>query len=128
MSAPLVSDVDFLTNLRSRPLTRTVTSPESYAQTGEYSIFGLNRAADQAAVRERQVGFTLVLFGVATIIALLYSVERYLYGRALGDHVPLTQIMPAELIFTYTWALLTPAVMFGAKRFPVWARHQTKNW
>jgi two-component system, LytTR family, sensor kinase len=116
-----------LTTLRTRPLARSA-QPESYAQTSEYSILGLNRAADQAAVRERQVGFTLMLFGIATIIALLYSIERYLYSRAVGEFASLTQIVPAELVFTYTWALLTPVVMFGAKRFPVWGHTRTRNW
>ena len=37
------------------------------------------------------MGFTLVLFGVATIIALLYSVERYFYSRLVGDPVSLTR-------------------------------------
>jgi two-component system LytT family sensor kinase len=109
-------------------LSRTPAQPETYAQTGEYSILGLTRTADQAVVRERQVGFTLVLFGVATIIAVLYSIERYFYSRLVGDPVSLTQLVPAELLFTYAWALLTPVVMFGAKRFPVWGHHPTRNW
>jgi hypothetical protein len=116
--------------LRSRPLalSRTPVAPEALALTGEYSILGLTGAADQAAVRERQVGFTLVLFGVATAIAVLYSIERYFYSRLVGAPVSLTQLVPAELIFTYSWALLTPLVMFGAKRFPVWGQQPTRNW
>lgn len=124
------SETDPLSTLRSRPLalSRTPVAPEALALTGEYSILGLTRAADQAAVRERQVGFTLVLFGVATAIAVLYSIERYFYSRLVGAPVSLTQLVPAELIFTYSWALLTPLVMFGAKRFPVWGHQPTRNW
>src|SRR3954467_7953337 len=70
-------DPDSLSTLRSRltplSLNRAPALPETLAQTGEYSIFGLNRAADQSGLRGRQVGFTLILFGVATGIALLYS-------------------------------------------------------
>ncbi len=128
MSVPLVTEADLLTTLRNRPIGRTPAHAESFAQTGEYSIFGLTRAADQAAVRERQVGFALVVFGVATIIALLYSVERYFYSRLVGDPVSLARLLPAELLFTYTWALLTPVVMFGARRYPVWGRQRTRNW
>ncbi len=108
--------------------SRTVPSGEALAQTGEYSIFGLTRAADQAAVRERQVGFTLVIFGVATIIAVLYSIEQFFYSRLAGTPVSITELVPAELIFTYAWALLTPVVMAVARRFPVWGRQRTRNW
>src|SRR6185369_4959430 len=86
------------------------------------------RAADHAVVRGRQVGFTVILFGTATLIALLYSIERYLYARSVGVQSSLIQLVPAELIFTYSWALLTPLVMFGAKRFPVWGHQPTRNW
>jgi two-component sensor histidine kinase len=131
MSASPAPEVDFLTTLRSRPtpvsLGRISGQPETLAQTGEYSIFGLTGAADQTAVRERQLGFTLVLFGVATVIGLLYSVERYFYSRLVGYPVSLTQLVPAELIFTYAWALLTPLVMFVAKRFPVLGRPSLRN-
>jgi two-component sensor histidine kinase len=40
----------------------------------------------------------------------------------------LSEIVPAELIFTYAWALLTPVVMFTAKRFPVWGTRRRRNW
>jgi len=128
MTDPL-SDVDIAIQYR-RPgaLARTPTLPDALAQTGEYSIFGLTRAVDQSVVRERQVGFTLVLFGVATIIAVLYSIERYFYSRLVGDPVALRQLVPAELIFTYAWALLTPLVMLVARRFPVWGRQRLRNW
>lgn len=115
------TDLDLLNISRLRPSgpTRSTATPESLAQTGEYSIFGLTRAVDQAVVRERQVGFALALFGVATIIAVLYSIERYFYARLVGMPVALSQLVPAELLFTYAWALLTPLVMAVAQRFPV---------
>ena len=114
MSASPLSDVDILRSppaARSHAQSRTPVASESLAQTGEYSIFGLTRAVDSAIVRERQVGFTLILFGVATIIALLYSVERYFYSRLVGEPLSLSKLVPAELVFTYAWALLTPVVM-----------------
>ena len=108
------------TSLRQlRSLSRmTPPAADALAQTGEYSIFGLTRAEDQTVIRERQIGFTLLLFGVATVIALLYSVERYFYSRLVGDPVSLTQLVPAELIFTYAWALLTPLVMYRRQALP----------
>jgi two-component sensor histidine kinase len=125
-----VTDADFLNSPRSRTgaFSRTPAPPEALAQTGEYSIFGLTRAVDQSVVRGRQVGFTLVLFGVATIIAVLYSIERYLYSRLVGDPVSLSRLVPGELVFTYAWALLTPAVMFVARRYPVWGNRSIRNW
>ncbi|HEY4219201.1 MAG TPA: histidine kinase [Gemmatimonadaceae bacterium] len=129
MSAPLLQDIDFPATSRStRPAVRNPSLADTPAQTGEYSILGLARSADQSAVRNRQVGFTLVLFGVATIIALVYSVERYFYSRALGDTVSFVQLVPTELVFTYAWALLTPLAMYTAKRFPVWGRGRGRNW
>jgi sensor histidine kinase YesM len=107
---------------------RTPALPDALAHTGEYSILGLTRGANQAVVRERQRGFTLVLFGVATVIALLYSIERYFYSRLVGYPISLAQLVPGELVFTYAWALLTPLVMFAAKRFPVWGRQRALNW
>ncbi|HEY9226653.1 MAG TPA: histidine kinase [Gemmatimonadaceae bacterium] len=109
-------------------LSRIPGQPDALAKTGEYSIFGLTSAADSTVLRERQLGFTLVLFGVATVIALLYSVERYFYNRLVGSPVSLSQLVPAELVFTYAWALLTPLVMASAKRFPVWGPVNVRNW
>lgn len=123
----LLPDVDISMQQRRSGIMARTPVPE-FAQTGEYSILGLTRAVDQAVVRERQVGFTLVIFGVATIIAVLYSIERYFYSRLVGDPVALTQLVPAELIFTYAWALLTPLVMLVAKRFPVWGNRRLRNW
>jgi two-component system, LytTR family, sensor kinase len=114
--------------VRLRPVLRPQPALESVAQTSEYSILGLTRTADETIVRERQVGFTVVLFGTATLIALLYSVERYLYGRVVGDPSSLKHLVPAELVFTYAWALLTPLVMSVARRFPVWGKQPVKHW
>jgi two-component system LytT family sensor kinase len=126
-------DSDFLNTFapssRRTPLaSRALPAPEALAQTGEYSILGLTRAADQAQVRGRQVGFTLLLFAVATIVAILYSVERYLYARVVGEPVSLVRIVPGELVFTYAWALLAPVVMVVARRYPVWGRRRGRNW
>ena len=85
-----------MASLRNRSLSRMTPPTEALAQTGEYSILGLTRTEDQSVIRERQMGFTLVLFGVATIIALLYSIERYFYSRLVGDPVSLTRLVPAS--------------------------------
>lgn len=130
------TDVDILTpfppgsgtRARAGAISRTPVAPDPLAHTGEYSIFGLKRAVDQAVVRERQVGFAVMLFGVATVIAILYSIERYFYSRLVGVPAKLTELVPAELIFTYAWALLTPMVMFAARRFPVRGARSVRNW
>jgi two-component sensor histidine kinase len=102
---------------------------DSIAQTGEYTIFGLARSVDESVMRDRRIGFTLILFGVATLIAVLYTAERYAYSRFVGEAISIRKLVPAELIFTYAWALLTPPVMFVAKRFPVWgASQRLRNW
>jgi len=96
---------------------------DALAKTGEYSIFGLTRAGEPPVSRERRASFALVIFGIATVIAVLYSLERYFYRRLLGQEVSLGQLVPAELVFTYLWALLTPLVMWMGRRFPVWGAH-----
>jgi len=97
------------------------------AKTSEYSIYGLTREVDQALVRERRAGFAAVLFIAATAIAVLYSLERYLYSRWVGEPVSLRSLLPAELIFTYSWALLAPVVMRLAQRFPLRGREVNRN-
>jgi two-component sensor histidine kinase len=110
------------------PSSRLQVVPEGIAHTGEYTIFGLPRT-EHAIVRERKVGFTLLLFGVATVIAGLYSAERYFYSRLVQDPVSLSQLVPGELISTYIWALLTPLVMWTARRYPVWSgQPRRRNW
>lgn len=98
------------------------------ARTSEYSILGLSRALEPAIIRERRRGFTLMVFGIATVIAGLYTIEQYLYSRVVGEPVSLGRLVPAQLIFTYAWALLTPLVMYSAKRFPVWGAVRRLNW
>lgn len=100
---------------------------DGLAKTGEYSIFGLARAGEPPVSPERRVSFALIIFAIATIIAVLYSVERYFYLRLLGEPVSLGQLVPAELVFTYIWALLTPLVMWTARRFPVWGAHHSSD-
>jgi two-component system, LytTR family, sensor kinase len=128
MSALPASDLDAPARPRPTPVSRSLPLPDSLAQTGEYSIFGFARPVERSVARERTRGFALVLFSVATIVAVLYSIEQYFYARLVGQPIRLSQIVPAELIFTYAWALLTPVVMFTAKRFPVWGNHRARNW
>src|SRR5690242_12276474 len=108
---------------------------DGLAKTGEYSIFGLTRAGEPPVSRERRASFTLLIFGIATVIAVLYSLERYFYRRLLGQEVSLGQLVPAELMFTYLWAVLTPLVMWMGRHFPVWGTHhdgqahtRARNW
>src|SRR4029450_1433555 len=96
----------------SPPSGRLQVVPDGIAQTGEYTIFGLPRT-ELSVVRERKVGFTILLFGIATVIAVLYSAERYFYSRLVQDPISLSKLVPAELIFTYIWALLAPLVMWA---------------
>ena len=110
-----------------RPGINASRPVETLAQTSEYSIYGLTREVDQALMRERRVGFAAILFIAATAIAVLYSVERYLYSRWVGEPVSLRSLLPAELVFTYTWALLAPLVMRLAQRFPLRGREVNRN-
>jgi len=122
-----------------RPVTPPSTSAASLAdglaKTGEYSIFGLARAGEPPISRERRASFALIIFAIATVVAGLYSLERYFYRRLLGQEVSLGQLVPAELVFTYLWAVLTPLVMWMGRRFPVWGSHDgndgrttVRNW
>jgi two-component system LytT family sensor kinase len=114
-------------SLRPPAVTSAARPVETAAQTSEYSIYGLTREVDQALIRERRVGFAAVLFIAATAIAVLYSLERYLYSRWVGEPVSLRSLLPAELVFTYTWALLAPLVMRLAQRFPLRGREVNRN-
>jgi two-component system, LytTR family, sensor kinase len=124
-----------------RPSSSSVSPPanvilaDGLAKTGEYSIFGLTRAGEPPVSRERRASFALIILAIATVVAVLYSLERYFYRRLLGQEVSLGQLVPSELVFTYLWALLTPLVMWMGRRFPVWpahhgekARHTLRNW
>jgi two-component sensor histidine kinase len=106
---------------------RSLPASEPLAGTGEYSIYGLARAINRSERRERRIGFTLIVFAVATAVAIAYELERYLYSRLNGRPVSFLQLIPAELMFTYAWALLTPFVMATAKRFPVRDRPRAGN-
>jgi hypothetical protein len=109
---------------------------DALAQTGEYSIFGLARAGEPGITRERRVNFALIIFAIATVVAVLYSIERYFYRQLYGEQVSLGQLVPTEIVFTYIWALLTPLVMWMGRHFPVWVTHHTprdartvvRNW
>ena len=102
--------------------------PEGLAQTGEYSIFGLTRAlGERQAARERRRSFTLIVFGIATVVAVLFAIERYFYRLLFDEPISLVQLVPAELVFTYIWALLTPLVMWTARHFPVRGSQRTRN-
>ena len=115
-----------------------VTPPlaDALAQTGEYSIFGLARAGEPSVSRERRVNFALIIFAIATVVAVLYSIERYFYRQLYGEQVSLGQLVPTEIVFTYIWALLSPLVMWMGRHFPVWVTHHTprdarsvvRNW
>jgi two-component sensor histidine kinase len=98
------------------------------AHTSEYSIFGLRQAIDNSMARVHRLNFTLLVFAVATVIAVLYSVEQYVISRLAGDPVSLGHVVSWELVFTYAWAVLTPVVMAIARRFPVWGRPRARNW
>jgi len=116
----------------SSPGATRFAPPDAPAQTGEYSILGLARDADELAVRRRIRGLTLGLFVAATAVAVLYSLERYVYSRLVHLPVSLARVVPLELISAYLWALLAPAVMWCGRRFPVWGgsaeRQRTRNW
>jgi len=111
----------------SSNLSLNVPIADGIAKTGEYSIFGLARAGEPPVSPERRASFAFCLFAVATVIAVLYSLERYFYRRLLGQPVSLGQLVPAELVFTYIWALLTPLVMWTGRRFPVRGAHHAEN-
>jgi len=66
-----------------------VALSDGLAKTGEYSIFGLTRAGEPPVSRERRASFALIIFAIATVVAVLYSLERYFYRRLLGgDKLP----------------------------------------
>jgi two-component sensor histidine kinase len=100
---------------------------DSIAQTSEYSIYGLTRDVDQALDPRAS---SRVCGGVVhrgdrhrgPVLA-----RAYLYSRWVGEPISLRSVLPAELIFTYAWALLAPLVMRLAQRFPLRGSEVNRN-
>lgn len=67
----------------------------------------------------RRLKTAAVIVGVWTLVSLLAASQSYLASRSLGDEPQwgalLSQQLPAYLV----WILLTPLVLFVARRFPL---------
>jgi two-component system LytT family sensor kinase len=79
-----------------------------------------------SAVRQRLL-WGAGIFLVWTVLALIFVPQQYL--RNQGAPIPLTwtQSTLSQLLTFWTWALLTPAVIWFGRRFPVDSRHTARH-
>jgi two-component system, LytTR family, sensor kinase len=80
----------------------------------------------QRAVRQRLL-WGAGIFLVWTVLALVFVPQQYL--RNQGAPIPITwaQSTLSQLLTFWTWALLTPAVIWFGRRFPVDKRHTARH-
>jgi len=78
-------------------------------------------------MRRRSVRAFLGIFGVWTVIALLFTGRSLIYLRASGQSFQWWQALTWNLIDWYTLGALTPLVMWLARRFPLEAGRWTRS-
>jgi len=76
-----------------------------------------NDETPQIDFRNRRLWF--VIFGGWTLFGLFFSCQVYINFAYLGRPEPIGRVLPAWLICSYLWALLTPVVIHLAQRFPI---------
>jgi len=64
----------------------------------------------------------LLLTGVWSLFALFMLLQSYLYRTRVGQTIDLGSLIAYEAAYAYTWALLTPLILWLAERFRIGAR------
>ncbi len=59
-----------------------------------------------------------LIFAVWTVLALLYALQMRFNSSLAGSTIPMRRALAITLINYWIWALLTPIVLFMARRFP----------
>ncbi len=60
-----------------------------------------------------------LLFGVWTLFALFFVGQSYLQSAYMGRPIPWGRTLAVWLLCSYLWALLTPPIIWLARRFPI---------
>ena len=68
----------------------------------------------------RKRAFQLVLiYGAWTVIAILWATHVYIYSHSIGRMFSFRDVLWQALLDHWTWATLTPFVLYLAMRFPI---------
>jgi two-component system LytT family sensor kinase len=65
-----------------------------------------------------------LIFGVWTIIGLIFSAQWYFAAFRSNDPVPWSRALYVQMSWGYLWALATPLVLWLVRRFPI----DKQNW
>src|SRR5262245_57571734 len=75
-------------------------------------------------MQRKRMPLMAVIFGCATLAAFLYSSHLYLYHRLRNNPISIGVAIAESMAVWYAWALLTPVVLYLARRFPLWNRRR----
>lgn len=75
----------------------------------------------------RKTGQLLAIFGAWTIVALISLTRHYMEESGNGDSRPFWKVFLIWLTCYYSWALLTPALFWVAKRWPFTKTRWTRS-
>jgi two-component system LytT family sensor kinase len=78
-------------------------------------------AADSAEMAAARTLLPLrLIFGVATVLGFLSGSQAYYYLATFTDSpAPFALLLALNLSYWYSWALITPAIVWLSKRFPL---------
>ncbi len=68
-----------------------------------------------------------LIFGVWTVIGLIFSLQWYFAAYRSEQPVPWTRALYVQMSWGYLWALGTPLVFWLAHRFPIEKQHWRRN-
>jgi two-component system, LytTR family, sensor kinase len=89
----------------------------------ELEDLGGERAGPGRLLRQRRVRYALI-WGAWTIVALFFSTQVYMMYYAGKQPIPYAKAFFVQVSACYLWALLTPLVLWLARRF----RIDRNNW
>lgn len=88
----------------------------------EMAIDSRSVHADQDVIRPR------VIFSVATALGFFSGFQAYYFVTLYGDRAPsFPQLLALNLTYWYSWAVLTPGVLWLSERFPLGQRTWTRS-
>jgi sensor histidine kinase YesM len=87
----------------------------------------MKQLAANSSWRQSLWARVLLIFGVWTVIGLVFSVQWYFAAFRSEQPVPWSRALYVQMSWGYRWALFTPVVLWLVRRFPLnkrrWLRH-----
>jgi two-component sensor histidine kinase len=84
----------------------------------------MNQFAEDSAWWQRRWVRAVLIFGVWTVIGLVFSAQWYFAAFRSDQPVPWSRALYVQMSWGYLWALATPLVLWLIHRFPV----DKQNW